>query len=517
MISHHQTVTAQLEDLVSLAPVIDAKQTKEGFLTDVWPPNSPISMINAERLTNSIGRARYRHVDTSALYRRHQLTSALLRHQLNNPPPTVERGEGVWLWDTEGRDYIDGSSEAMTENIGHGVAKIADVMRDQAQTIGFSMYAQFSNAPAEALAKRLAALAPADIDHIFCVNSGSEAAEYAMRLALQVFKECSQPAKTKMLSRDTSDHGMTMGALSLSGQDARRADFGNYLHAFPAVPAAYAYRSDWGDLPEDEQWVAADDWEKAILAAGPDKVAAIIAEPIVGAAGGALVAPKGYFRRLREICDQYDVLMIMDEVITGIGRTGSWFASEAEGVVPDIITTAKGLSAGYAPLGAVLVRAPLIDAIKKGSGLTPYGHTFSCNPIGAAVCMAVLDHIEDNEVLANVAARGAELEDGLKALAQRYRHMADVRGRGLLWGFEFVLDRKDRTPPLASFNASGVFVDLCKEAALIVYPAGIAPYNNATLIAPPLVISKNEVEALLQRLDKGLAQMENQLNDLAAA
>jgi adenosylmethionine-8-amino-7-oxononanoate aminotransferase len=193
----------------------------------------------------------------------------------------------------------------MTANIGHGVSKIADVMHDQAQTIGFSMYAQFSNAPAEAWAKRLTALAPADIDHVFFVNSGSEAAEYAMRLALQVCKERGQPGKTMMLSRETSYHGMTMGALSVSGQDARRADFGDYLHAFPAVPAAYAYRSDWGDLPEDQQWVAADDWEKAILAAGPDKVAAIIAVPIVGAAGGALVAPKGVFppfaRNLRSV------------------------------------------------------------------------------------------------------------------------------------------------------------------------------------------------------------------------
>lgn len=443
------------------------------------------------------------------------MTSALLGHQLNNPAPTVERGEGVWLWDTEGRDYIDGSSGAMTANIGHGVAKIADVMRDQARTIGYSMYTQFSNAPAKALAKRLAALAPADIDHVFFVNSGSEAAEYAMRLALQVCKERGQPDKTMMLSRETSYHGMTMGALSLSGHNARRADFGTYLHAFPVVPAAYAYRSAWGDLPEDEQWVAADEWEKAIVAAGPDKVAAIIAEPIVGAAGGALVPPKGYFRRLREICDQYGVLMIMDEVITGIGRTGVWFASEAEGVVPDIITTAKGLSAGYAPLGAVLVRAPLVKTLEEGSGLTPYGHTFSCNPIGAAVCMAVLDHIEDNDVLSNVAARGAELEAGLNALAQRYRHMADVRGRGLLWGFEFVLDRTNCTPPPADFNAAGRFVDLCKEAGLIVYPAGIAPYNNAALISPPLVITKDEVEVLLYRLDLGLAQMEVQLNEIA--
>lgn len=442
------------------------------------------------------------------------MASALLKQRVDGCYPTVERGEGVWLWDSEGRDYIDGSSGAMTANIGHGVAEIAEVMQRQAKTVAFTFRTQFTNRPAECLAERLVALAPGDIDHAFFVSSGSEATEHAMRVAIHVWKERDRPGKVKVLSRERSYHGMTMGALSMSGHDARRPDYGSLLYSFPVVPAAYRYRSDWGDLPEAEQYRAADVWESAILAEGPESVAAVIAEPIVGAAGGTLVPPPGYFRRLREICDRHDILLIMDEVITGIGRTGCWFASEEEGIVPDMIVTAKGLSAGYTPMGAVLMRSALVQSMREGSGNAPFGHTFSGNPLSAAVCNAVLDHIEDNDVLANVRARGAELEAGLTALSQRYRHMVDVRGRGLLWGFEFVMDRQGRTPPPAAFNTSGTFAAICQKAGLILYPAGIAPYNNAAMVTPPLVITAEEVQELLRRLDTGVAELEHRLDAL---
>ena len=445
------------------------------------------------------------------------MTSALLKQQVEKSYPTVVRGKGVWLWDSDGRDYIDGSSGAMTANIGHGVSEIADAMQQQAKSIAFTFRTQFTNKPAEDLASRLAALAPGDLDYVFFVSSGSEASEYAMRVALHVWKEKGQPGKVRFLSRERSYHGMTMGALSMSGHDARRPDYGPLLHDFPSVAAAYSYRSAWSQEPEDQQYKSADDWEKAILHAGPDHVAAVIVEPIVGAAGGALVAPPGYFRRLREICDRHDVLLIMDEVITGMGRTGVWFASEQEGIVPDMIITAKGLSAGYAPMGAVLMRTHLIDAMRKGSGYAPFGHTFSGNPLSSAVCMAVLDYLEKHHVLDNVRARGEQLEQGLKALSSRYPHMVDVRGRGLLWGFEFVLDRQTRTPPPAAFNATGVFSDICQSEGLIVYPAGIKPYNNAALVAPPLVISDQEIQELLRRLDVSLTQMQDRLEQLVPA
>lgn len=442
--------------------------------------------------------------------------SALLKNDFNKDYQTVARGKGVWLWDTDGRDYIDGSSGAMTANIGHGVEEVAEAMAKQAKTVAFAFTGQFTNAPAEELARRLTALTPGDLNHVFFVNSGSEASEHAMRLSLQVWRERGRPEKTRFLSRQRSYHGMTMGALSMSGHDGRRSDFGSYLHAFPAVPPAYAFRSEWGELPEKEQGaVAAAEWENAILAMGADNVAAVFAEPIVGAAGGALVPPAGYFRHLREICDRHDVLLIADEVITGMGRTGSWFATGYEGIVPDILTTAKGLSAGYTPMGAVVLREPLVAAIREGSGIAPYGHTFSGNPLGAATCLAVLDFMEKQDVLGNVAERAREMEAGLQALQQRYPHMADIRGRGLLWGFEFVMDRQSKTPPPAETNATGRFVDFCWQEGLVIYAAGIAPLNNACLISPPLVITAEELQELLERLSRALAKMEAHLNSLA--
>ena len=443
--------------------------------------------------------------------------SALLKQVVDGTYPQVERGEGVWLWDSAGRDYIDGSSGAMTANIGHGVSEIGEVMRGQSNRVAFTFRTQFTNGPAEALAEKIVSLAPGDISHVFFVNSGSEASEHAIRVALQVWRERGQPEKVKILGRQRSYHGMTMGALSMSGHDARRGDYGSLLHPFPVVPPAYCYRCPWGLEPSSCHMECADAWEEAILAAGPETVAAIIAEPIVGAAGGVLMPPEGYFKRVREICDRLGVLMIMDEVITGLGRTGDWFASEREGVVPDMILTGKGTSAGYTPMAAVLLRAPLVEAMREGSGSAPFGHTFSGNPLSSAVCLAVLDYIEKGDLLANVRLRGEELQAGLEALSQRFRHMVDVRGRGLLWGFEFVSDRASRKPPAGDANPTGTFTAMCRDAGLIVYPAGITPFNNAAIVAPPFVISSDEVQELLRRLAAALLRMEDAIDAAAPA
>lgn len=434
--------------------------------------------------------------------------SALLKQALERIYPTLERGEGVWLWDTDGKKYLDGSSGAMTANIGHGVAEIAKVLHDQAKKVAFCFRTQFTNQPAEDLAARLVALAPEGISHASFVSSGSEATEHAMRMAIQFWKDKGKPGKTRFLSRERSYHGMTMGALSASGHEVRRPDFGDLLHPFPVVPAADAYRSSWGDASPEEQAKAADAWEQAILAAGADNVAAVIAEPIVGAAGGALVAPPGYFKRLRSICDRHEVLLVMDEVITGMGRTGVWFASEEEGVQPDIITIAKGLSAGYTPMGAVLIQQHIYDTLKAGGGNAPFAHTFSGNPLSAATCLAVLDYVERNDLLAKAVERGAQLKAGLIELARRHPHMADVRGRGLLWGFEFVMDQATREAPPEQMNVSSMFADICQRNGLIVYPAGIKPYNNAVLLAPPLTISSDELDVLLELLENSLVEIE---------
>jgi adenosylmethionine-8-amino-7-oxononanoate aminotransferase len=435
-------------------------------------------------------------------------SSYLLKPNLSTNYPVVDRGEGPYLFDTAGRRYFDGSSGAMTANLGHGLKEIADEMAAQAVTVAFTFRNQFSNVPAEKLARKLCQLAPGDLDRAFFVNSGSEASEYAIRMSIHYWKERGQPNKTKILGRVTSYHGMTMGALSISGHGGRRPDYGPLLHDFASVPPAYCYRCPFGLEPDGCETECADAWEKTIAAHGAETVAAVIAEPIVGAAGGVLVPPPGYFRRLREICDRHDILLIADEVITGIGRTGTWFASEQESIVPDLVLLAKGMSAGYTPMAAVLVRRKIVDAIARGSGSVPFGHTFSANPLSASVCVSVIDYIERNDVLQNVRARGAELRDGLAALSQRHACMVDVRGRGLLWGFELVRDRASRRPFDTGLNAAAKLVAICLDHGLVVYPAGIAPLNNAIIVAPPLVVTAEQVAELLAKLGSALRDFE---------
>lgn len=428
--------------------------------------------------------------------------SALLKPSVDRTYPVVARGQGVFLYDRDGNQYLDGSSGPMAAAMGHGSREIADAMRKQAEQVAFSYRTQFTNEPAEMLAERLTALAPGDLTRAFFVSSGSEATEFSMRAAIGYWKERGLPSKVKILSRERSYHGMTLGALSMSGHPGRRPDYGTLLHTFPVAPPAYPYRFAHEHESEDAYAErSAREFEQAIVDEDPRTVAAVIVEPIVGAAGGAIVPPGGYLKRLREICDRLGVLLIADEVITGIGRTGDWFACEHEGIVPDLMALGKGLSGGYSPIAGVLMREHVAEAFEHGSGITPFGHTFSGNPLSAATCLAVLDIMQRDNILQNVRERGAQLQAGLERLSHRYECLSDVRGRGLLWGFEFVTDRQLRTPPPESEAINERFVHECWAERLIVYPAGVAPLNNAAIVSPPLIISQSEVEILLQRLE----------------
>ena len=439
--------------------------------------------------------------------------SALLKQTIDKTYPTVTHGQGVYLYDSDGRQYLDGCSGAMTANIGHGVEAVAQAMKEQSCRVAFTYRTQFTNLPAEALARRLTDLAPGDLDWAFFVNSGSEASEFAIRTAVSYWRERGIPGKVKVLGRNISYHGMTMGALSLSGHAARRPDYGPLLHAFSFAPPAYAYRfAQPGENEEAYALRAAAAFEDAILDEDPETVAAVIVEPIVGAAGGVLTPPAGYLARLREVCDRLNVLLI----ITGIGRTGDWFASSRENVVPDLLLIGKGLSAGYYPVAGVLLRSHVVEALREGSGVAPFGHTFSGNPLGAASCLAVLDFLERGDVLANVRQRGKQLEEGLRSVATRYQCMADVRGRGLLWGFEFVMDQESREAPDPALGAANTFAQECLVQGLIVYPAGIAPLNNAVILSPPLVISEEETRILLAKLEEALRAMERHVGRWSA-
>lgn len=433
--------------------------------------------------------------------------SALLKQHVHRSYPTVDRGEGVFLYDTDGKRYLDGSGGPMTASIGHGVPEITEAIDAQLARVAFTYRTQFTNGPAEVLAKRLTERAPGDLDWAFFVGSGSEATEFAMRAAIGYWREVGQPSKVKILGRHISYHGMTLGSLSMSGHPGRRPDYGSLLHAFPAGPPAYPYRfAHDAETEEDYARRSVAEFEAAVIAEDPATVAAIIVEPIVGAAGGVLVPPRGYLQLLRGMCDRLGILLILDEVITGMGRTGDWFACSQEGVVPDLLALGKGLSAGYSPVGAVLLREHLVEAIRHGSGVAPFGHTFSGNPLSAATCVAVIDYLDANRVLDNVRARGEQLEAGLRGLAQRFPFIADIRGRGLLWGFEFVVDPATRQPPSPEANAAATFVDTCFERGLILYPAGIAPLNNAVIVSPPLTITREEIQLLLQMLEGALEE-----------
>jgi len=435
-------------------------------------------------------------------------SSALLPQYFSRKIPTVAYGHGSFLVDTEGKEFLDGCSGAMTANLGHGLEVIADTMREQAARVAFAYRTQFTNGPAETLAARITALAPGDLNTAFFLNSGSEATEFAMRVALAVWKERGQPDKEKILSRKLSYHGMTLGALSMSGHDARRPDYGSLLHQFPVGPPAFQYRyGQPGETEEEYAERSAREFEEALIREDPNTVAAIIVEPIVGAAGGAIVPPAGYLRRLREICDRRGVLLIFDEVITGIGRTGTWFACESEYVVPDLLAIGKGLSAGYYPVSGVLICEPLVETLRVGRGVAPFGHTYSGNPLGAATSLAVLDYIDENDLLANVQERGRQLEVGLLSISNRNPHFADVRGRGLMWGGEIVRNPLTKAAPEPALHPARELVDACAERGLLVYPAGIAPLANAVLFAPPLNVSEGEIALLLQRFESALVEV----------
>lgn len=287
----------------------------------------------------------------------------------------------------------------------------------------------------------------------------------------------------------------------MSGHTARRSDYANLLHPLALGPSLP--RTSEGDgttvLQEHRS-----QWTEAIASVGADRVAALIVEPIVGAAGGALTPPAGYMQMLREVCDAHGVLLIADEVITGMGRTGRWFACDHDSVTPDVITVAKGLTSGYTPMGAVLYRDTLVEAMRAGSRAAPFGHTFSGNPLSAATALAVVRYLQSHAVLENVAARSEQLRAGLLRLQVLHSAlMGNVRGCGLLFGFD-LFDPLRGGAPAASLNANTAFADDCQAEGLIVYPAGIAPDNHAAIVSPPLTISAEDVEVLLSRLTAGL-------------
>ena len=423
-------------------------------------------------------------------------------------PPTVAGGEGCYLFDTEGKRYLDGSGGAAVSCLGHGDPEVIAAIKAQLDRIAFAHTGFFTSEPAEALADLLIANAPEGIERVYFVSGGSEATEAAIKLARQYFVEIGQPQRRHLIARKQSYHGNTIGALSAGGNEWRRAQFGPLLLPMSHIDPCYEYRlKQDGESADAYGRRAADALETEILRLGPDSVMAFIAEPVVGATAGALAPAPGYFRRIREICDRYGVLLILDEVMCGMGRTGTLFASEQDDVRPDIVCIAKGLGAGYQPIGAMLCSGAIYAAIENGSGFFQHGHTYIGHPTATAAGLAVVSAILNRGLLARVQDIGATLRGALEDRFGQHPNIGDIRGRGLFLGLELVEDRETKAPFDPARRIAARIKTAAFDAGLICYPmAGTIDgrQGDHVLLAPPFILSRAQVGELTDKLSSAI-------------
>ena len=419
-------------------------------------------------------------------------------------PPTVSHGQGVYLYDVDGKAYFDGSGGAAVSCLGHGDPEVTAAIKAQLDAVAFAHTSFFTSAPAEALADKLIAHAPQGIDRVYFVSGGSEAMEAALKLARQYFVEIGQPQRRHVIARRQSYHGNTLFALATGGNAWRRAPFAPLMVDTSHIAPCYAYRGqDTGESAEDYGLRAANELEAEILRLGADTVFAFVAEPVVGATSGAVPPVPGYFKRIREICDQYGVLLILDEVMCGMGRTGTLFACEQDDVRPDIIAIAKGLGAGYQPIGAMLCSADIYKAIEDGSGFFQHGHTYVGHPVACAAALAVLTKLTDGGLAARAAEMGNRLQAALELAFGQHPNVGDIRGRGLFRGIEFVMDRetKEPFPPERALHKS--LKKATFEAGLICYPMGgtiDGQRGDHILLAPPFILDDSHIEEIVAKL-----------------
>ena len=432
-------------------------------------------------------------------------TSRVLHRSLRETPPKAIGGEGVYLFAEDGRRIIDASGGAAVSCLGHQHPRVIAAMAKQASTLAYAHTAFFSSEPAEALAETLVGHEPGGLAYAYFVSGGSEAIEASIKLARQYFIERGEPQRQHFIARRQSYHGNTLGALAAGGNAWRRAPYAPLLSAaFSHVTPAFAYHEKH-DGESDAQFVArlAAELEVEFQRLGPNTVAAFLAEPVVGATAGAVTAPDGYFKAVREICDRHGALLILDEVMCGMGRTGTTHAWQQEGVAPDIQAIAKGLGGGYQPIGAMLASGKIIDTIRAGSGAFQHGHTYLAHPLACAAALAVQDVIREDGLLDRVKERGRQLEQRLTERFGNHRHVGDVRGRGLFWAIELVADRASRT----SFDPALKLNQKIKAEAfangLGCYPGGgtvDGVRGDHVLLAPPYIASADEIDLIVEKL-----------------
>jgi len=431
-----------------------------------------------------------------------------LHRDLRKTPPVAVAGEGVYLIDQSGNRYLDASGGAAVSCLGHGHPEILAAIREQVDRLAYAHTAFFTSEPAEQLADQLIRTGPPGMSHVYLVSGGSEAMEAALKLARQYFVERGQPERTVFIAREQSYHGNTLGALAVGGNRWRRAQFAPLLVPVERVSACYEYRGRLAkETPEAYGERLADELEATIQRTGPEKVIAFVAETVVGATAGVLLPVPGYFRRIREICDRYDFLLILDEVMCGTGRTGTLHACEQENIRPDLLAQAKGLGAGYQPIGGMLVSSRIVDTLVGGSGFFQHGHTYMGHPTACAAALAVQRVFERDRLIQRVAEKGKQFGQRLRDVFDEHPHVGEVRGRGYFWGIELVTDKASKEP----FDPKRATHRRVKIEAftrgLLVYPMGgtiDGIRGDHILLAPPFIATDAEVDVIVERLKEAV-------------
>jgi hypothetical protein len=427
--------------------------------------------------------------------------------------PLITHGEGIYLYDERGKRYIDGSGGALVVNIGHGQKKIFQMMVDQMGKVGYVHGTQFTTQSIEEYAEVLGEILPSGLEKIYFLSGGSEAVEAAIKLARQYCLESGQSQRWRVVARWHSYHGNTLGALSLTGRVGARKPYLPLLIDFPHFPPPYCYRCSFGLNYPECGLACAKALESTIQLEGPETISGVILEPIGGATIGALVPPDGYLLLIQEICKRYGILLIDDEVMAGMGRTGKWFAIEHWGISPDIMVLGKGMSGGYFPLSAMITKTGVVDLLKERAGGFIHGHTFSHHPVACTVGLAVLQFMEEKNLVEQCARRGDYLLKRLEEL-KAFPFVGDVRGRGLMTAIEFVKDQKTKEPFARSTKFTERIIDLTFENGLVLYPStGFVDGVNGdmVMVGPPLIIQEDQIDEMIDILQKTFLQMEREV------
>ncbi|NSX54351.1 aspartate aminotransferase family protein [Parasulfitobacter algicola] len=432
------------------------------------------------------------------------------RHTKSDLPFAV-KGQGAYLYDHKGKQYLDASGGAAVSCLGHGDADVIAAIKAQADALAYAHTSFFTSHPAEELADKLVAAAPGDLDRVYLVSGGSEAVEAALKLARQYFIEIDQPERHRFVARRQSYHGNTLGALATGGNAWRREPFAPLMVQTSHIAPCYEYRGlVSGETQYDYGQRVANELEEELLRLGPETVIGFVVEPVVGATLGAVPAVNGYFKRIREICDRYGVLLILDEVMCGMGRTGTLFAHAFDGITADIVTIAKGLGAGYQPIGAMMCTSRIYDAIADGSGFFQHGHTYVGHPMACAAANVVMDKLIKCDLVQRCSTMGTSLQDALVQTFGQHSNIGDIRGRGLFIGLELVADRETKQPFAPDLAIHKLIKRQAFENGLACYPMGgtlDGKIGDHILLAPPFILEPEHIDEIVEKLSQTLKQV----------